>query len=94
MKILVKTVAVVAAVGLLVGCDTTTLSLNPHRVFVRTILPHPCPLPLGEGELSASALKCRTTGLVHGPDARPYQDQLAAKYTDQFLNQLATCSVH
>jgi len=26
---------------------------EPHAVFVWTILPHPGPLPLGEGELSA-----------------------------------------
>jgi hypothetical protein len=68
MKILIKTVAVVAAVGLVAGYGVTNRSLNCGRaglpVGLRHVATYPCP------------------------------DQLAAKFTDQFLNQLATCSVH
>jgi hypothetical protein len=39
-----------------------------HDVLVRLILPHPYPLPLGEGELSADDLTRHTVTVVHGPN--------------------------
>ena len=42
---------------------------EPQDVLVRTILPHPSPLPKGEGELSSDDLKWRTMTVVRGPDA-------------------------
>ena len=44
---------------------------EPMQVLVRTILPHPCPLPLGEGESSSDGLKRRTIIAVHGHNALP-----------------------
>ena len=48
-------------------------TLPPHEsydIVVPTILPHPCPLPLGEGELSPDSLKRRTITAVQGRNAR------------------------
>jgi hypothetical protein len=42
---------------------------EPHEILVRTILPYPCPLPQGEGELSTDGLERRKTISVHGPNA-------------------------
>jgi hypothetical protein len=54
---------------------------EPYDMLVRTILPHPCPLPLGaslrseataamEGELPPDGLKWRTISAVQGSNAR------------------------
>ena len=37
--------------------ERLTPNNEPHDILVRTILPHPSPLPLGEGELSADVLR-------------------------------------
>jgi hypothetical protein len=45
-----------------------------HEVLDRTILPHPGPLPLGEGESSTDGLTGRMTTAVHGSNAKgPYE---------------------
>jgi hypothetical protein len=88
MKKLVQYVVVVGAVGLLVGC------VSAFCMTRNEALPHPSPLPPGEGELSAGVLKYGTIELVHTSNASPDQNQFAAKSTDELLNQLATCSVH
>jgi hypothetical protein len=53
-------------------CRQEILSKNRRRIPIRMVLPHPCPLPLGEGELSADASKNRMTILVHGFSARMF----------------------
>ena len=47
------------------------LIMNRHRIYGQNVLPHPGPLPLGEGEWSADGLKRQTTELVQGFNALP-----------------------
>jgi len=47
------------------------LIMNRHRIYSQNVLPHPGPLPLGEGEWSADGLKRQTTELVQGFNALP-----------------------
>jgi len=41
-----------------------------RNILIRTILPHPCPLPLGEGESSSGGLTRGTITSVQGSNAR------------------------
>ncbi len=43
--------------------------MNQENVLVGKILPHPVPLPLGEGELSADGWLRRWSKSVHDPNA-------------------------
>ena len=76
MKKFIQSVVAVAVVGMLFGCEAKILSIIPAQ----TVLPHPGPLPLGEGELSTDGLKRRTTKLVHGNDTANEQSHRHHRY--------------
>src|SRR5580698_9292053 len=52
-------------------------SWTEMRVVVRTTLPHPCPLPLGEGEWPSDGLKWRTITAVQGRNARFFVGEIS-----------------
>jgi hypothetical protein len=48
--------------------------LEPHDILVRMILPHPFPLPLGEGNGRPTACEMND-GISSWADARPFEDE-------------------
>src|SRR5215472_8745209 len=63
---------------------------SPHHEshVVRSILPHPSPLPHGEGELSTDDLKQRTMAAIHGFNARTFLEKSFRSFSGLHLGHI------